>query len=368
MNSYFNNLNDEVKEYFKILSPDFPTWLLEYIETPEMQRIGKISLSCGTDYSKCYNIKYWYSNLEHSIGVALIVWNFTKNKKATLAGLFHDIATPAFKHCIDFMNGDSEHQESTEERTETIIINSPSIMKLLKRDGIKSSDVIDYKKYPIADNDSPKLSADRFEYTFSSGLTFFRIWELNKIKEMYENIVIVKNEDNIEELAFKDIDICEEYIHTISKLWPQWINRTDRIVMQFIADMCRSMNNAGYLTIDDLYRLPEEEIIDKIINCEDRYLAEKFYEFQNTNQVFSSKEYLPNKYCIKVKTKIRYIIPLVKTKTGICRINQVSPQAKKEIDNFLSYANKCNHDDYTYFNFEFTPYEKSKPYIKKRTH
>ena len=61
------------------------------------------SLSCGTIYSKMYN-QMWYSSLEHSIAVALIIWHFTKDKKQTLSGLFHDIATPVFKHSIDFMN------------------------------------------------------------------------------------------------------------------------------------------------------------------------------------------------------------------------------------------------------------------------
>ena len=103
MKNYLDAINEEVREYFKILSPEFPTWLLEYIDTPEMQRIHGTSMSCGTDYSKLFNIKYWYSNLDHSVGVALIVWHFTHDKKQTLAGLFHDIATPTFKHCIDFM-------------------------------------------------------------------------------------------------------------------------------------------------------------------------------------------------------------------------------------------------------------------------
>ena len=104
MNKYYKNLNDEVKEYFNILSPEFPSWLLEYINTPEMKRISKISMSCGTDYSSCFNIRYWYSNLDHSVGVALIIWHFTKDKKQTLAGLFHDIATPVFKHCQLFLH------------------------------------------------------------------------------------------------------------------------------------------------------------------------------------------------------------------------------------------------------------------------
>ena len=354
MNKYYESLNKEVKEYFSILSPEFPEWLLDYIDTPEMQRINKISMSCGTDYSNCFDIKYWYSNLDHSVGVALIIWNFTHDKKQTLAGLFHDIATPVFKHCIDFMNGDSETQESTEEKTSEIIKNSKEIMELLNRDGIKLEEVDDYKLYPIADNDTPRLSADRFEYTFASGLTFFRVWELDKIKRIYNNIIIAKNEDGIIELTFKDKEICEEYIDTISKLWPEWVSDKDRTVMQFLADMCKSMNNAGYLSIDDLYNLSEQEVIDKIVNCEDNYLSETFKRFRQETMVYNSEIPIPGKYCVNTKSKTRYVIPLVQTKNGAIRINELSTKAKNQIEEYLS-SPKGGY--YTYFDFDFVPYE-----------
>ena len=157
MSKYYDNLDNLIKEYFKVLSPVFPEWLLDFIDTPEIQRLSGISMVCGTDYSKIYDYVSFNSTLDHSVGVALIIWNFTKVKKQTLVGLFHDIATPTFKHCIDFMNGDSEHQESTEERTEQIIKNSKKIMDLLNRDGIKVEEISDYHIYPIADNDTPKL-------------------------------------------------------------------------------------------------------------------------------------------------------------------------------------------------------------------
>ena len=127
MSEYYNNLNDLRKKYFEVLSPTFPEWLLDYIDTEEMARLSGISMLCGTDYSSMYNYSSFNSVLDHSVGVALMVWNFTHDKKQTLAGLFHDIATPTFKHCIDFMNGDSEKQESTEERTEQTIRGSKKL-------------------------------------------------------------------------------------------------------------------------------------------------------------------------------------------------------------------------------------------------
>ena len=78
-------------------------------------------------------------------------------------------------------------------------------MALLNRDGIKIEEVSDYHIYPIADNDTPQLSADRFEYTFSSGLVFYRVWEIDIIKEIYNNVTVLQNEEGIQELGFKDI-------------------------------------------------------------------------------------------------------------------------------------------------------------------
>ena len=361
MNKYLDSLNSEVREYFSILSPEFPEWLLEYIDTKEMQRISQISLSCGMDYSGCYNVEYWYSNLDHSVGVALIIWNFTHDKKQTLAGLFHDIATPAFKHCIDFMNGDSKNQESTEERTTDIIRNSREIMKLLNRDGIKLEEVNDYKLYPIADNSTPKLSADRFEYTFSSGLTFHRVWNLDNIRKMYNNVVVSKNEEGIDELVFKDKEVCEEYIHIISNLWPEWICSKDRTNMQFLADMCKSMNIKGYLTIDDLYNLSESDIINLFLNCEDSYLKNAFINFQNNTEVYESEDYVDDKYCVNLYSKVRYVNPLVLVNGNVFRISDISKQANEDINNYL---NLPKGGIYTGLNFEFKPYEKEKVLVK----
>lgn len=353
MKNYLDTLTDEIREYFKILSPEFPEWLLDYINTPEMQRISGISMNCGTDYTKIFNIKQWYSNLDHSIGVALIIWHFTHDKKQTLSGLFHDIATPTFKHSIDFMNGDTENQESTEERTELIIKNSKEIMDLLKKDNIKLEEVSDYHIYPIADNDTPQLSADRFEYTFSSGLIFYRVWELDDIRECYNNVKILRNENNILELGFSDKVICEKYINIISKLWPQWLTDEDRTTMQFLADIVKSMNVIGKISIDDLYIYSEKEIIDRILNCGDKYIETAFNNFQNATSVMRFDTYTTDKYCISVKGKRRYIIPLVETETGIYRIDKVSKKAKENIDEYF----KFKQTEYTGFDFEFKPYE-----------
>ena len=349
MSQYFENLNETIKEYFKVLSDEIPDFLYDYINTPEMQRIGKIGCACGLDYTKIFNNKFFYSNLEHSIGVALIVWNFTKDKKQTLAGLFHDIATPVFKHCIDFMNGDHETQESTEELTTSIIKNSREIMALLERDNIKIEEVDDYHIYPIADNDTPKLSADRLEYTLANGLYFKEIWDVEKIKKIYSNLEVQKNEENIEELGFKNKEIAEDFVDGASQLWPLWISNKDKLVMQFLADTVKKMSEKNFLTTKDLYTLSEQEVIEKIENCNDENISKCFKLFRNSTDIGESDEPVEDKYCISINAKRRYIVPLVENNNSYERINDISISAKEQIDTFLQHNTK----KYAYLDFNF---------------
>lgn len=342
-------LNQEIKEYFTVLSKEFPRFLIPYIQTKQMQRIGKIGCACGTDYTKIFHHKFFYTNLEHSIATALIVWNFTKDKKQTLAALFHDIAVPVFKHAIDFMNGDYETQESTEALTTKLIEESQEIMTLLKKDGVKLEEVVDYHIYPIADNDTPKLSADRLEYTFSNGIYFKEVWDVPQIKRIYENIKILENEEGIPELGFQNKEIAEKFIKGASQLWPLWISNEDKLTMQFLADIVKEMSEKGWITVDDLYLLSEQEIIQKIKNCGDSRIEQAFHSFEEATKIGESKEEVKEKYCKSIKGKRRYIVPIVETKQGNKRINKISEQAKKQIEDFLQYETT----PYAYFDFAF---------------
>lgn len=347
--TYLEEVRPIIRQYFEILSDEFPEFLYEYIETPEMKRLKGTSIGCGTDWTNLFHNKFFQTNLEHSVGVALIVWHFTKNKKQTLAGLFHDIATPTFKHCIDFMNGDSKNQESTEEQTEEIIRNSKPIMALLKRDNITVEEVKDYHMYPIADNDTPKLSADRLEYTFINGITFKEIWDLTKIKQIYDNIEILTNEEGIQELGFKTKEIAEEFVEKASQLWPLWISKEDKLTMQFLADVLKKLGQKQIVTKQDLYTYSEQEIIEKIQHCGDSTIEEAFQKFQQATQVYESDEKQEGTYCVSIEAKKRYIIPLVKSEQEAIRIDKLSTLAKTRIENFLKWDTK----KYIYFDFNF---------------
>lgn len=299
-----------IQKFHAILEPDFPEWLQEYIETPVLQRQNHISITCGTIYSDLFENQRFYSSLDYAIGVALVVWHFTHDKKQTLAGLFHDIATPVFKHCVDFMNGDHLTQESTEDLTTEMIAGSPEISRLLKRDGILISEVDNYHLYPIADNDTPKLSADRLEYSLANMFFAYGMADLAEIREMYADIVVQSDKNGVKELGFQTKKIARKFVKLTSQLSVFYREDRTRYSMQFLADILKKMSESGRISVADLYQMKESEVINLILasGYGDAFLA--WQKAKKIKKVKSLEECPDGVYVVNCQAKVRYIDPL----------------------------------------------------------
>ena len=339
---YIDSVDKRVLDYFNVLEPNFPEWLNDYIETKELLKQRYISMTCGTIYSDLFESEFFFSSLDHSVAVALIVWHFTHDKKQTLSGLFHDIATPVFTHCVDFLNGDYMTQESTEDLTSKIISSSKEIMDLLKRENIKLEEVDDYHIYPVADNDTPKLSADRLEYSLSNALLTYKLSNIDEISKIYNDVVLGKDEDGTLELSFKSKETALEFVKITSKLSIIYRDDRTRYSMQLIADIIKKLNEDGLITKEDLYNKKESEVIEII---EISKYKDVFNIWKNAKNIKVSKEKPENVYFVHHGAKIRYIDPLVNKK----RISSISKEAKKEIDKNLSY----DMNNYVYLDFNF---------------
>lgn len=341
--------NKEIIEYFKILSNEIPDFLIEYANVPEMQRLKGISMVSACEHTKLIPYKFFHTRYEHSLGVALIIWHFTKDKKQTIAGLYHDIATPSFSHVVDYLHGDYEKQESTEELTQTVIKESKEIMKLLNRDNILLEEIVDYHIYPIADNNSPRLAADRLEYTLSDGLVTQDAFSLESIDRIYNDLRVLKNEDGEDEIGFVDIKIAEEYLQRASIMWHLFSgNSENNMIMQFWTDILKKMAEEKYITEKDLYKFSEKEIVDKIKKCPNERIRKAFEIFANSTEVGRSEVEVKDKYCISIKAKKRFTNPLVLINNDgqVKRISEISEKGKMIIEDIKSFEDS----KYAYLN------------------
>ena len=317
--------------FAQIYSNDFPIFIEELINTPEFKRLSKIGMNCGCEYTKfpIFSKGKNYTRYEHSIGVALIVWHFTKDIKQSIAGLLHDISSPVFAHVIDFLNGDHETQESTEEKTEEIIENSPEIQKILRKYNLTTNDVKDYHIYPIADNDSPLLSADRLEYTLGNAF-YYGFKTMEEIKSIYDDLVVSKNEFGEDEISFSTLEKAIEFTSVSIENSKIYTCNADRFSMQYLADLLKLAVDKKVINLDDLYTV-EDTVINKL--QQDDELKSKWNDFINFSQILTSNENPHEGYWVNIPAKKRYINPQV---TSLGRVYNLSEKLSKDIDDFLN--------------------------------
>ena len=320
-------------DYFPLLdiySDEKPDFLLPFLEAPVLKRLADITQGCGTEYSKFYTFKVTQSRLTHSIGVALIIRHFTHDEKQTLAGLFHDISHSIFSHVGDFLLGDAENQESSEQHMNKLLSNDPVILRELNKLGITIPEVDDYTLYPIADNHGPQLSADRLEYTLSTALVF-GTRTLDEIRIMYDNITTWEDEHGTPELGFSDPLIAKQFaLLALENDASIFSSYKSVVCMHFIAEILRKMMERHLITVDQMYTFTESQAISALLNSWDAELIAmwKFYE-----QLWTYKTYI-NKpesdlFIVSSKTKRRYINPLVKIENIYTRVSALFPDVQE---------------------------------------
>lgn len=285
---------------------NIPDFLTKYLKTPSLLRLKKVGYFCGMDYASkhVYNFREYISRYDHSLTVSLLVYKLTKNKVATIAGLFHDIATPCFSHVIDYMNEDYEKQESTEEYTEEILRGDEYLQKCLKEDNINIDEIIDFKRHTIVDNDRPKVCADRIDGVILTGIGWTKNISKEDIKNIVDDMHIYKNENNEDEIGFESSSIAKKVIEVSNSIDVYCHSQEDNYMMQLLAKITKYTIEKEYITYDELYSYNEEELFNLFKEKEDKELKSLIYNFENV-----PKEEIP--YTELQNVKMRKLNPIV---------------------------------------------------------
>lgn len=342
-------MHPEIEQYQAILSPELPEAINKYLEAPALKRLRGIGLLCGTDYSRLYRHRYFYARYDHSLGAARIVWHFTQDLKQTLAALFHDIATPVFSHSVDFMLGDAATQTSTEAQTRDILAASHEITAALEKDGLTLDDVADYHRYPIADNDSPRLSSDRLEYTISTMLAWYGEWTLDDVREMYDDLCVMENEDGQPELGFASIAMAERFVAGSCRVCEGFLKNDNKVSLQFLGDLLKLAVGNDIVTVPELYTLTEEELIERLTWTRVLPVWLGWDAYVRLDRVHGAKTRPERGYAVQVDVKRRYIDPLAMVGGVPVRASKASAAAKARIDALRAFED----EPVGYIDFDF---------------
>ncbi len=295
-----------IEEYINMIS-DIPEILNKYLELNIIKRLKKVGYFCGMDYASkdIYDFSGYISRYDHSLTTAILTWRYTNNKKATIAALFHDVATPVFSHVIDYMNNDYLKQESTEEKTKEILDNDEKLKEVLLEDNLRVED-LDFKKYSIVDNDRPKLCMDRLDGIILTSLFWTKKLDIYDIKNILDSIKVYKNEDLEDEIGFVDVNVLEKIVKLNDIIDIYCHSREDTYMMMLLSDITRKLIGSK-INYDNLYIIDEEKAIEMIkeLSLEDIEVKEMLDKFLNIK-----KADIPNLNNPKIKKRV--IKPLFK--------------------------------------------------------
>ena len=272
-------------EYYlnKLGLKEIPSFFFFFLEYPSLKRLKQIGYFCGMDYASkdIYDFKELITRYDHSLSTALLTYRLTKDKIATIAALFHDIATPCFSHVIDYMNKDYARQESTEKYTRKIILEDERLVNLLRRDGISIDYIINFKQFSVVDNERPKLCADRLDGIILNGIGCTKNINIEDIDDIIDDITLFINEDEEYEIGFKTENVARRVLEVNDSINEYFHSNEDNYMMELLANITKKAINRGIITEEQLYILSERDILSLIEFSSDSELREQLHLFKN---------------------------------------------------------------------------------------
>ena len=316
-------------ELTKLYANEIPDFLRDACETDVMLRLKCVGMNCGCEYTSFPRFRAIapYTRFDHSLGVALIVWQHTHDKRQAMAGLLHDAATPVFAHVVDFLKGDYLTQEATEAGTEAMIRASLELCAVLRKHGLTVDEVKDYHRYPIADNDSPHLSADRLEYSVGNMINY-GFSNCCKAKTLYEDIAVRENEFGEPELTFAHLEQASAFAALALECGKVYVCDEDRYAMQRLAEVLADALKGSVITADDL-GTTEPQVIAKL--TADFAAAKAWRAFRALHATETADDAQRGGSWRKIYAKKRYIDPYV---AGRGRVSALDADFAAALDAF----------------------------------
>ncbi len=103
------------------------------------------------------------TRFEHSVGAMLLVRRLGAPVAEQIAALLHDVSHTAFSHVIDYVF-DGHDSQSYHDEMKEVYVAGTDIPATLARHGRDWRDYLDEEQFPLLEQPSPRLCADRLDY------------------------------------------------------------------------------------------------------------------------------------------------------------------------------------------------------------
>ena len=270
--------------------------ILKLIKQPEIQRLKKI-----TNYGvpKKYYFSEWpdFSRYEHSIGVMILLNKLGASIEEQIAGLLHDISTPALAHVTDWVLGNGKAgDESYHDNLHKIIVDRSKIPDILKKYGFDSREILDFDSFSLLERPTSKLCADRIDYS----LRQFMYYKNPKITKECLNNLSVENGEIVFNNRTSASQFANGYLECQIEHWG-----SKKVVKKYhnFSKILKYALDKNIICEKDFFG-NDGTIIGKLEKSDDKKIKELLIKLQKHENVDNKKE--------KVYKKFRHVDPAIK--------------------------------------------------------
>lgn len=291
------------------------TVLIELVRSRPLARLKGINQA---GVSKYLNLRKDVTRFEHSVGVMLLLRKFQASIVEQIAGLLHDVPHTAFSHVADFVHI-NEHHEFHELFHEQVIVAS-EIPQILKKHGIPEL-VIHPEKFSLLEQKIPDLCADRIDYALRDFMAEREDHE--SIQAKLSGLVVYQGQ-----FMFKDQVSAEAFARDYLELdRTSWSDPKEIAAYLLFAQAVRHALDRQILTNADLFT-DDQTVWNKLKAAGDAFVHKKLAFLTPSFRIEPAS---PKHYHLYVKSKIRYVDPLVLVNNSPQRLSEIAPKFKHQL-------------------------------------
>ncbi|MCP4419471.1 MAG: HD domain-containing protein [Chloroflexi bacterium] len=187
------------------------------------------------------------TRFEHSLGAMLVVRWLGGSLREQIAALLHDVSHTAFSHVIDHVLGTPINQSYHDEMKEAYITKT-DLPHILAQHAYNWTDFVDEEAFPLLEQPSPRLCADRIDY-FLRDCVGLGLAKQEDVDRAVEHLMVANGR-----IALNDLNVARWFGDTFMQADDaSWANFREVGLYELTAQAIRRGLALSVITHDDFW-------------------------------------------------------------------------------------------------------------------
>jgi HD superfamily phosphohydrolase len=262
------------------------------------------------------------TRFEHSVGATILVQRAGGSVCEQAAALVHDVSHTAFSHVADFV---FDGLNSYHEEKRRAWMAQSDIPAVLSRHGVDWTDFLDDERFPLLEQPSPRLCADRLDYFLRDSLALELLTQA-EAAQLSESLVVAAGRFAVRELDAARL-LGYKYIEADQT---SWSNQTAILLYELTARALRTAFDRSVIAETDLWG-GDKQLWDKLSQSQDPAAAAA------VKLILRYRDFVVDetKPTVRLQPKIRTIDPDVLTEGGMLPLSALDGGFRACRDSYL---------------------------------